>query len=129
MSLGSALLERVSARRSPDGPRPVRDKLRELHQQVESGLRPRQRYTVGDALDDWLSVGQDGLSARTVSLYRDTIAKALREELGFARLTELTAGELAPRSSLRPRRGPDRRYGHAARPGRLHVWRRRLPAG
>jgi hypothetical protein len=37
--------------------------------------------------------------------------------------------DLAPRSSLRPRRGPDRRYGHAARPGRLHVWRRRLPAG
>ena len=27
--------------------------------------------------------------------------------------------DLARRSSLRPRRGPDRRYGHAARPGRL----------
>jgi hypothetical protein len=65
----------------------VRDKLRELHQQVESGLRPRRRYTVGDALDDWLSVGLDGLSARTVGLYRDTIAKALREELGAVRLT------------------------------------------
>ena len=72
----------------------VRDKLRELHQQVESGLRPRRRYTVGDALDDWLSVGVDGLSARTVSLYQDTIAKALREELGSARLTELTAGDV-----------------------------------
>jgi len=44
----------------------VRDKLKELHKQVESGLRPRRRYKVGDALDDWLAVGMDGLSARTV---------------------------------------------------------------
>jgi integrase len=55
----------------------VRDKLKELHKQVESGLRPRRRYTVGDALDDWLAVGVNGLSARTVTLYRDTIGKAL----------------------------------------------------
>jgi len=72
----------------------VRDKLKELHRQVESGLRPKRRYTVGDALDDWLAVGVDGLSARTVTLYRDTIGKALREELGTVRLTELTAGNV-----------------------------------
>ena len=86
----------------------VRDKLKELHKQVESGLRPRRRYTVGDALDDWLAVGMDGLSARTVTLYRDTIGKALREELGTVRLTDLTAGDvqkalaaMASRSSTR----------------------------
>ena len=39
----------------------VRDKLKELHKQVEGGLRPRRRYTVSDALDDWLAVGLDGL--------------------------------------------------------------------
>ena len=50
----------------------VRDKLRELHKQVDSGLRPRRRYTVGDALEDWLAHGVDGLSARTVTLYRGT---------------------------------------------------------
>ena len=61
---------------------------------MESGLRPRRRYTVGDALDDWLAVGVDGLSARAVTLYRDTIGKALREELGTVRLTELTAGDV-----------------------------------
>jgi integrase len=86
----------------------VRDKLKELHKQVESGLRPRRRYAVGDALDDWLAVGVDGLSARTVILYRDTIGKALREELGTVRLTDLTAGDvrkalaaMASRSSTR----------------------------
>jgi len=72
----------------------VRGKLRDLHKQVEVGLRPRRRYSVGDALDDWLTVGVDGLSARTVSLYRDTIAKALREELGTVRLQELTAADV-----------------------------------
>jgi hypothetical protein len=46
----------------------VRDKLRELHKQVEGGLRPRRHYTVEDALEDWLAVGLDGLSARTVTL-------------------------------------------------------------
>ncbi len=61
---------------------------------MESGLRPRRRYTVGDALDDWLVVGVDGLSTRTVTLYRDTIGKALREELGTVRLTDLTAGDV-----------------------------------
>ena len=45
----------------------MRDKLKELHKQVESGLRPRRRYAVGDALNDWLAAGVDGLSARTVS--------------------------------------------------------------
>jgi integrase len=75
---------------------------------VEGGLRPRRRYTVGDALEGWLAHGLDGVSARTVTLYRDTIAKALREELGAVRLTDLTAGDvqgalaaLATRSSTR----------------------------
>ena len=35
----------------------VRSKLRELHQEVDSGLRPRQGYTVNDALEDWRPTG------------------------------------------------------------------------
>src|SRR6266849_6302593 len=85
---GTRIRKKVTGRTKTE----VRDKLRELHSQVEVGLRPRRRYTVGDALDDWLAHGLDGLSARTVTLYRDTIAKALREELGSVRLTDLTAG-------------------------------------
>ena len=48
----------------------VRDKLRELHKQVEGGLRPRRRYTVGDALEDWLAHGVDGLSGASASDFR-----------------------------------------------------------
>jgi integrase len=47
---------------------------------------------VNDALDDWLATGLDGLAPATVTVYRGTIAKALREELGTVTLTSLTAG-------------------------------------
>ena len=36
----------------------------------------------------------DGLSERTVTLYRGTILKALNEELGNIKLTELTASNM-----------------------------------
>ena len=45
---GTRIRKKVSGRTKTE----VRDKLRELHQQVDSGLRPRRRYTVGDALED-----------------------------------------------------------------------------
>ena len=72
----------------------VRDKLKALHREMDSHVRARPRYTVGDALDDWLADGLDGLSDRTVQLYKGTIAKALRAHLGSVRLTELTAGDV-----------------------------------
>ena len=72
----------------------VRSKLRELHQEVDSGLRPRQGYTVNDALEDWLAHGLDGASARTVTLYKGTIVPLLREHLGTVKLKDLTAGDV-----------------------------------
>jgi integrase len=87
---GTRIRKKVTGRTKTE----VRDKLRELHKQVESGLRPKRGYTVADALEDWLAVGLDGLSARTVTLYRDTIAKALSEELGTVRLNDVTAADV-----------------------------------
>ena len=72
----------------------VRAKLRELHQEVETGLRLSRSYAVNDALDDWLAHGLDDVSARTVKLYRDTIALALREQLGTVVLRKLTARDV-----------------------------------
>jgi hypothetical protein len=84
----SVLMARVRKKVSGRTKTEVREKRRELHQQVVGGRRPRRRYTVADALDDWLAHGVDGLSARTVTLYRGTIVKALDEELGAVSLTE-----------------------------------------
>ena len=39
---GTRIRKKVTGRTKTE----VRDKLRELHKQVESGLRPRRRYTV-----------------------------------------------------------------------------------
>jgi integrase len=85
---GTRIRKRVMARTKTE----VREKLKELHQQAENGVRPRRHYTVNDALDDWLETGLDGLAPATVTVYRNTIAKALREELGTVELTKLTAG-------------------------------------
>jgi integrase len=85
---GTRIRKRVMARTKTE----VREKLKELHQQAKNGVRPRRHYTVNDALDDWLETGLDGLAPSTVTVYRNTIAKALREELGTVELTKLTAG-------------------------------------
>jgi integrase len=85
---GTRIRKRVMARTKTE----VREKLKELHQQAENGVRPRRHYTVNDALDDWLEAGLDGLAPATVKVYRGTIAKALREELGTVKLTSLAAG-------------------------------------
>jgi len=71
---GTRIRKRVMARTKTE----VREKLKELHQQAENGVRPRRHYTVNDALDDWLETGLDGLAPSTVTVYRNTIAKALR---------------------------------------------------
>ena len=63
---GTRIRKKVSGKTKVE----VRDKLRELHKETDAGLRPRRRYTVGDALEDWLAHGVDGLSERTVTLYR-----------------------------------------------------------
>jgi hypothetical protein len=87
---GTPIRRKVTGRTKAE----VRDRLRELHQEVGSGLRPRQRYTVSDALDDWL----DGVSERTVTLYRGTIASLLTEQLSAVRLRDLTGKRGAGRA-------------------------------
>src|SRR2546429_7663574 len=69
---GTRIRKKVTGRTKTE----VRDKLRELHRQVEGGLRPRRRYTVEGALEDRLAVGLDGLSGRTVTVYPGTNAQA-----------------------------------------------------
>ena len=87
---GTRIRRKVTGRTKAE----VRDKLRQLRQEVDSGLRLSRSYTVSAALDDWLAHGLDDLSARIVILYRDTIAPALREQLGTVVLRNLTARDV-----------------------------------
>jgi hypothetical protein len=53
---GTRIRKKVSGKTKVE----VRDKLKELHKELDVGPRPRRRYTVGDALEDWLAHGTDG---------------------------------------------------------------------
>jgi len=87
---GTRLRRKVTGRTKAE----VRGKLRELHQDVASGLRPRQGYTVNDALGDWLAHGLDDVSARTVTLYQGTIVPLLSGQIGTVKLKDLTADDV-----------------------------------
>ena len=85
----------------------VQEKLRNLHADLDAGLKPSVGYTVGQAIDDWLADGLDGRSERTKTLYAGLMG-SLKEHLGARPLKSLSAGDvrsalakLAPRFSRR----------------------------
>src|SRR5260221_7239666 len=51
----------------------VRDKLRDLHSDIEAGIRKPAAVTVQQAAEDWLAHGLDGRSAATVRKNRDVL--------------------------------------------------------
>jgi len=71
----------------------VRDKLKTLHVELDRGLRTSGRYTVRQAVDDWLRDGLPGRSERTRAVNREATAPLL-ELVGSRPLRELTAGDV-----------------------------------
>src|SRR5450432_100046 len=71
----------------------VKDKLKDLHDELREGLRTSATYTVQNAVDDWLAHGLDGRSAKTISTNREVLAP-LAELIGAAKLKELTAADV-----------------------------------
>jgi hypothetical protein len=47
----------------------ARDRLKALHQEMDSGVRSSSTYTVCETVEDWLRDGLDGTSERTRTLY------------------------------------------------------------
>jgi integrase len=96
---GKRIRRKVSGRTKQD----VRGKLAELHSDLDAGIRkPDGRYTVGQAVEDWLQEGLDGRSEKTVTLNRhvlqpvvDRISKVALRELATrdvrSVLTEIAA--------------------------------------
>ena len=71
----------------------VRDKLKELHAEIDRGLRTSAAYTVRKAVDDWLEGGLPGRTERTRSVYREALTP-LMGQIGSKPLKELTAGDV-----------------------------------
>ena len=72
----------------------VKDKLEALHADLSVGIAaPDGRYTVGQAIEDWLRDGLDGRAEKTVTLNRGAL-KPFVDRIGKRLLRELTAQDV-----------------------------------
>jgi hypothetical protein len=127
---GKRLRRKVSGKTKTE----VKDKLRELHSDLDAGVQTSASYTVDQAVADWMREGRDGRSARTLRrdelILRPVLASiggiplhALRTHDVRRALSELaTSRSSATVATLRPS-GPRRRR---LAPARGNRWR---PAG
>jgi integrase len=67
----------------------VKDKLRELHSELDAGVRTAHGYTVEKAVADWLAEGLPGRTAKTVEANRDAL-RPLLAVIGAILLKDLT---------------------------------------
>ncbi len=72
----------------------VRDKLRELRKELDIGVKASARYTVADAVNDWLSRGLIGRGVETVKKNRGLAEKHVVPAIGKVKLRELTADDV-----------------------------------
>ena len=71
----------------------VKAKLRDLHAELDAGLKAPSSYTVRQAVDDWLQDGLGEQSERTRTLYAGLL-RSLMEFIGSRPLRELSAGDV-----------------------------------
>jgi integrase len=90
---GKRVRRKVSGRTKTE----VKDKLQLLHDELRKGIRSSPKYTIQNAVDDWLAHGLDGRSSKTISTNREVLAP-LTGLIGAMRLTELAAADV--RSAL-----------------------------
>jgi len=68
----------------------VKDKLDELHKQLDSGIKTSATYLVEDAVETWLDEGLDGRAAKTATTNREVLAP-LAALIGKTKLREAHA--------------------------------------
>jgi integrase len=84
---GKRIRRKVGGRTRQD----VKDKLEELHADLNVGVHaPDNRYSVAQAVEDWLRDGLPGRSEKTITLNRDVL-RAVVDRIGRTALRELTA--------------------------------------
>ena len=71
----------------------VQDRLKKLHDDLESGIKASPNYTVRRTAEDWLNEGLDGRSAKTVKKNENVLTPILAT-IGARRLRELTAADV-----------------------------------
>jgi integrase len=72
----------------------VKDKLIKAVEELESGLKPAEGYTVNDAVTDWLAKGLKGRDEHTVTTNRILAEQHVIPLIGAVKLKELTADDV-----------------------------------
>ncbi|TQJ54688.1 tyrosine-type recombinase/integrase [Streptomyces sp. SLBN-115] len=72
----------------------VRQKIRDLKKEVQTGVKSPVNYTVADAVNDWLERGLKGRDEQTLSKNRSMANKHLIPLLGKAKLKDLSADDV-----------------------------------
>ncbi|MDX6390098.1 MAG: hypothetical protein QOJ73_1161 [Streptosporangiaceae bacterium] len=72
----------------------VKDKLREVVDDLEEGIATADGHTVADAVNDFLDQGMKGKAKTTLDNYRSMADSHLIPQIGTAKLKRLTADEL-----------------------------------
>ena len=70
---GKRIRRKVYGRTKTD----VKDKLKQLHEELDQGIKTSASYTVGIAVADGLDQGLDGRSAKTIPTNREVLAPVL----------------------------------------------------
>lgn len=72
----------------------VKDKLREVVEDLEAGITAALGYTVRDAVEDFFGNGLKGKSPATIANYRSLADRNILPQIGPVKLKELTADRL-----------------------------------
>jgi integrase len=72
----------------------VRDRLKELHAEIETGVTSSARYTVTEAVRKWLDVGLKDRDPGTVAKCTSFAENHIVPQIGAAKLRDLTADDL-----------------------------------
>jgi len=71
----------------------VKDKLKDVHSELDAGVRTAVGYTVDMAVADWLAEGLPGRAVKTVEVYRDALGPVLAV-IGRIPLRDLTVQDV-----------------------------------
>ena len=95
ISLGfDAAGKRIRIKRKGRTKAQVKDKLREVADDLGANVRTDHKHTVTDAVNDFLDHGLKGKSPGTIGNYRSLVDNNLIPQIGAAKLKELTADQL-----------------------------------
>jgi integrase len=72
----------------------VKDKLKDLRKELQTGVKSAARYTVADAVNDWLARGLKGRSTDTLKKNTSLARNHVIPVLGKAKLRDLTADDV-----------------------------------